>query len=76
MEIQSTFFSNDDIVVTFEPIRCIHAERCASELSEVFRTSVIPWIKLEGTQTDRIIEQIHRCPSGALKYYLNKKQAS
>ena len=71
METQDNIFSNDDITVTFEPCKCIHAEKCAQELSEVFRTSVIPWINLDGTTTKRIIEQIKRCPSGALQYSLN-----
>ena len=71
MVTQDNIFSNEDITVTFEPCKCIHAEKCAIELSQVFRTSVIPWIHLEGTTTKRIIEQIHRCPSSALKYSLN-----
>ena len=75
MDIQSNLFSNEDITVTFEPCVCIHAERCAQELSEVFRTSILPWIKLEGTETNRIIDQVNRCPSGALKYHINNKEA-
>jgi uncharacterized Fe-S cluster protein YjdI len=71
METQDNIFSNDDITVTFEPCVCIHAEKCAKELSDVFRTSVIPWIHLDGTETKRIINQINKCPSGALKYSLN-----
>ena len=54
METQDNIFSNDDITVTFEPCKCIHADKCAKELSEVFRTSVIPWINLDGTKTKRI----------------------
>ena len=74
METYDNEFSNDEITVTFEPSLCIHAEKCARELSDVFRTSVIPWINLEGTDTDRVIEQVKRCPSAALKFhYLNKK---
>lgn len=76
MEIQANMFSNEDITVTFEPKICIHAERCAQGLSEVFRTTVIPWINLDGTETLKIINQIKKCPSGALKYCMNKKQAS
>lgn len=71
METKSNIFSNDDITVTFQPRICIHAEKCAQELSEVFRTSVIPWINLDGTETKRIIKQINRCPSGALQYSIN-----
>ena len=77
METFTNVFSNDDITVTFEPCVCIHAEKCAKELSDVFRTSIIPWINLDGTKSKRIIEQINRCPSGALKYQLNpNKKAS
>lgn len=77
METQPNVFSNDDITVTYNPCACIHAEKCAKELSEVFRTSVIPWINLDGTETKRIIKQINRCPSGALTYNLKtNKQAS
>lgn len=74
METNATFFSNKDITVTFEPCVCIHAERCAKELSEVFRNSVIPWIDLDGASTQQIINQIKKCPSGALKYYHNKEK--
>jgi len=77
MENFTNVFSNDDITVTFEPCVCIHAEKCARELSDVFRTTIIPWINLDGTKTKRIIEQINKCPSGALTYRLNEnKKAS
>ena len=61
-------YSNKDITVTYDPKTCINAERCARELSEVFRTSVIPWIKLDGTDNvEKIVQQVKRCPSGALQ---------
>ncbi|WP_229730272.1 (4Fe-4S)-binding protein [Mangrovimonas yunxiaonensis] len=70
-------FSNKEITVTYDPKVCIHADRCAKELSEVFRVSVIPWINLDGVNdTQKIINQIKKCPSGALRYCLNKKEAS
>ena len=75
METQENVFSNEDITVTFKPCLCIHAEKCAQELSEVFRTSVIPWINLDGSETDRVIKQIKRCPSGALQFNYNQKEA-
>jgi len=71
METLANIFSNDDITVTFEPCVCVRAEICAKELSEVFRTSIIPWINLDAKKSKRIIKQINRCPSGALKYKLN-----
>ncbi|MCH7524381.1 MAG: (4Fe-4S)-binding protein [Bacteroidetes bacterium] len=76
METLTNVFSNEDITVTFKPCVCIHAENCAKELSEVFRTSIIPWINLDASKSKRIIEQINRCPSGALQYKLNSKKVS
>ena len=65
-------YSNKDITVTYDPKTCINAERCASELSEVFRTSVIPWIKLDAIDdTDKVVQQVKRCPSGALQCFKN-----
>jgi len=75
METNANVFSNDEITVTFEPCLCIHAGKCAQELSDVFRTSVIPWINLDGSESERVIQQIKRCPSGALKFHYNKKEA-
>ena len=59
-------YSNGEVIVTYEPSRCIHAEACAKGLSEVFKTSVIPWIDLDGASTKKIISQVKKCPSGAL----------
>ena len=71
MENQANVFRNEDITVTYEPCKCIHAEKCAREMSDVFRTSVIPWINLDAGKTRRIIKQVKRCPSGALNYHQN-----
>lgn len=75
MEINANVFSNEDITVTYKPCTCIHADRCAKELSNVFRNSVIPWIDLDGASTKKIIEQIKKCPSGALQFHANKEVA-
>ncbi|WP_431159033.1 (4Fe-4S)-binding protein [Winogradskyella poriferorum] len=76
METNHNVFSNSKITVTYEPCRCINAELCAKQLSEVFRSSVIPWIDLDGAKTKKIIKQVKRCPSGALQYYLNRKEVA
>ena len=70
MKIQANVFSNDDITVSFDPCKCINSERCARELSNVFRQSVIPWIDLDGAPSEKIVKQIKKCPSGALSYKL------
>lgn len=66
METYKNVFSNGEVIVTYEPSRCIHSEACAKGLSEVFKTSVIPWIDLDGASTKQIISQVKKCPSGAL----------
>ncbi|MAP53464.1 (4Fe-4S)-binding protein [Altibacter sp.] len=71
METYDNQFTNGEITVTFEPRKCIHAEKCAKGLSEVFRTTVIPWIDLDGAETEKIISQIKKCPSGALHFCYN-----
>lgn len=68
MDNTANIFSNRDITVTYNPCACTNAERCARELSNVFRNSVIPWIDLDGAPAKKIIKQIQKCPSGALQY--------
>ena len=72
METKKNVYANREITVSFSPRVCINAERCAKGLSEVFRTSVIPWIDLDGAATSEIIAQIKRCPSGALQFTCNE----
>ncbi len=72
METYKNIFTNGDVIVAYEPQRCIHAEACATGLSTVFKTSVIPWINLDGASTKKIISQVKKCPSGALSYCLCK----
>lgn len=75
METTPNVFSNEEITVTYNPCQCINAERCAKELSSVFRQSVIPWIDLEGASTEQIISQVRKCPSGALQFHIKQEVA-
>jgi len=68
METNPNTFSNGKITVTYDPKKCVSADACCKGLSEVFRSAVIPWIDLDGAETQKIIEQIKKCPSGALKF--------
>jgi uncharacterized Fe-S cluster protein YjdI len=76
MTTNTNIFSSEDITVTYEPKCCANASLCSKQLSNVFRNSVIPWIDLEGAQTNAIIKQINKCPSGALQYHLNQKEVA
>lgn len=67
-------YSNKDITVVWQPDLCCHASICHTELPEVFNPKIKKWINTEGATTDRIIEQVNRCPSGALSFYYNEKK--
>jgi uncharacterized Fe-S cluster protein YjdI len=76
METNTNTYSNKEITISYEPKCCIHSGKCVKELSEVFRTSVIPWIDPDAADSNRIISQIKKCPSGALKYVRHKKDVA
>ncbi len=61
------FSSNRDITVSFDAKKCINSQLCAKDLSSVVRNSVLPWIDVDTAESKRILNQISKCPSGALK---------
>ena len=67
-------YHNNDITVIWKPDVCIHSTLCWKGLIEVFNPKERPWIKMEGATTERIIEQVRKCPSGALSYFLNENK--
>ncbi|AMS26569.1 hypothetical protein AEM51_05560 [Bacteroidetes bacterium UKL13-3] len=64
-------YSNGDVTIAWKNAQCIHSTLCWKGLSDVFNPTERPWIKPEGAPTQAIIEQIKKCPSGALTYYMN-----
>jgi uncharacterized Fe-S cluster protein YjdI len=64
---------NGEITVIWKPKVCIHSTLCWKGRIEVFNPKVRPWIKIDGATTEKIFEQVRRCPSGALNYFLNNK---
>lgn len=75
METNAHHYSNGEITITYDPCICTNSGRCAKELSDVFRTSVIPWIDVDGAESDKILRQVEKCPSGALKAQRHQKVA-
>ena len=65
-------YSNGEVTIIWDPHRCTHASRCWTGLPSVFKPAERPWIKPDGATTQRIIEQVERCPSGALSYVMGK----
>jgi len=72
MEVDKNLYTNGELTVVYDPKKCANAGLCCAGLSEVFRSSVIPWIDLDGAPNEEIIKQISKCPSGALKLVQNK----
>ncbi|WP_373523375.1 (4Fe-4S)-binding protein [Aquiflexum sp.] len=66
-------YSNGEITVTWEPKRCTHSGNCVRGLPKVFKPKEKPWISINAASTIELIEQVKKCPSGALGYYLEKE---
>ena len=54
---------------------CAHAGYCTDRLPAVFRSGVEPWINPQAASADAIIATIHLCPSGALGYSREQREA-
>ena len=70
-------YNNGEITVEWRPAACIHSTVCWKALTgipEVFNPRERPWIKLENGSSDKIVEQIKKCPSGALSYFYNQAE--
>ena len=61
-------YSTDEITVTFDPTRCIHAAECIRAQPEVFDPRRRRWIKPDLAPAADVAAAIHRCPTGALHY--------
>ena len=59
-------YKKNEIEIIWNSEKCIHAGFCARQLPEVFKPKERPWIWPENASKARIIEQVARCPSGAL----------
>ncbi|GAB4037065.1 (4Fe-4S)-binding protein [Spirosoma gilvum] len=66
-------YTNGEITVVWKPAVCIHSKICWTQLVEVFNPRKRPWVTIEGASSERIAEQIDRCPSKALSYYRNEE---
>ncbi|HXU26037.1 MAG TPA: (4Fe-4S)-binding protein [Bacteroidia bacterium] len=72
-------YTNGEITIVWKPATCIHSTVCwkgAAGLGEVFNPMEKPWIKPEAASTARIVEQIKKCPSGALSFYYNNEAST
>ena len=63
-------YTNGELTVIWKPGLCIHAGVCVRMLPQVYRPRLRPWVDPTRATTRQLIEQIERCPSGALSYRL------
>lgn len=59
-------YTRDNVTVLWKPELCIHSAKCWKELTEVFNPRNRPWVNMQGADTERIVAQVAKCPSGAL----------
>ncbi len=69
-------YTNGEVTIVWKPAECIHSAICFHGLNDVFDPKKRPWITPEKSSTDKIIDQVKKCPSGALSYYLNRDAES
>jgi len=69
-------YSNGEVTVVWQPAKCIHSTICFRSLPQVFNPQQRPWVKVDAATTERLIEQIKSCPSGALSYKMDNQQAT
>jgi CDGSH-type Zn-finger protein/uncharacterized Fe-S cluster protein YjdI len=61
-------YESDDVTVSFDSNRCIHARECVQGLPGVFDADRRPWVDPAAADADEIAAVIERCPTGALQY--------
>ncbi|MFY0687460.1 MAG: (4Fe-4S)-binding protein [Cyclobacteriaceae bacterium] len=61
-------YSNGEIAIVWDPEKCKHAGVCVKTLPEVYKPNEKPWINQHNASSEQLIDQISKCPSGALTY--------
>jgi len=76
MPIKTHHYTNGEVTVVWKPDICIHSGICFKGLAEVFDPKRKPWIEMGKATTEQIIEQVKKCPSGALSIALQSSEKS
>ena len=61
-------YTNGEMTVVWQPSLCIHSMNCFKGLGKVFDPKNRPWVTVDAASTEEIVNQIKKCPSGALSY--------
>ncbi len=71
MPVKTLYYKNSDLTIVWKPEQCKHSALCWKGLHNVFDPARHPWINPDAAETSAIVEQIKKCPSGALSYVMN-----
>lgn len=66
-------YTNGEVTIVWKPNLCIHSTICWKGLPQAFNPNEKPWIKPDCASTQTIVDQVEKCPSGALSYYMNNE---
>lgn len=61
-------YTNGEIIILWQPRKCVHVTTCYKELRSVFDPLKRPWINALGAPTEQILAIIERCPTAALTF--------
>ncbi len=59
-------YPNGEITIVWQPGKCMHSGICVKTLPKVYNVNQRPWIKPYNATTKELIDQVAKCPSGAL----------
>ncbi|MFC7525552.1 (4Fe-4S)-binding protein [Parapedobacter sp. GCM10030251] len=64
--METITYKNGEITILWKPKACIHSGVCVRTLPDVYDPKARPWIRIENATTQELIDQVAKCPSGAL----------
>jgi len=59
-------YSNGEVTILWKAEKCIHSAICVKTLPKVYHPKEKPWINPENASSQELIDQVSKCPSGAL----------
>lgn len=65
-------YTNGEVTIVWNQSLCSHSSNCVRGLSSVFKPKEKPWIHPHGATSEEIVNQVAKCPSGALSVYYNQ----
>jgi uncharacterized Fe-S cluster protein YjdI len=65
-------YEGQEIEVTYDTARCLHAAECVRGMPAVFDTAKRPWVAPDNGEPEALATVIRRCPTGALHYRLRE----